>query len=129
MLTNLFIFLAFTSNDIKDNQQIDEDGMIQRTYYVNEYRAEGLQSFSEAFRQARKEKGPGQIFKWNNKYYTTNYYYETIIVIADEVIKIDKESNTYKTDERFTDMIAVRSFKDSDLFEIDYSFLNEVAKK
>jgi len=26
-------------------------------------------------------------------------------------------------------MIAVRSFKDSDLFEIDYSFLNEVAKK
>ena len=68
MLTNLFIFLAFTSNDIKDNQQIDEDGMIQRTYYVNEYRAEGLQSFSEAFRQARKEKGPGQIFKWNNKY-------------------------------------------------------------
>ena len=44
-------------------------------------------------------------------------------------MKIDKESNTYKTDERFTDMIAVRSFKDSDLFEIDYSFLNEVAKK
>ena len=27
-------------------------------------------SFSEAFRNARKLKGPGQIFEWNGKHYT-----------------------------------------------------------
>ena len=127
MLTNLFIFLAFYSSDLNDNQRIDSDGMIERTYYLEQYRNDQI-SFSEAFRAARKKLGPGKIFMWNNRYFTTNFYYETIIVIADEVIDVNKENKTYSSKEKLGDIIAVRSYKDSDKYEINYTFLNKITK-
>ena len=128
MLTNLYIFLALFSSDLNDNQRIDSDGMIERTYHLEQYRQEDQLSFSEAFRAARKELGPGKIFMWNNRYFTTNFYYETIIVIADEVVDINKEDKTYSSEEKLGDIIAVRSFKDSDKYQIDYTFLNKITK-
>ena len=128
MLTNLYIFLAFYSSDLNDNQRIDSDGMIERTYYFEQYRKEGQTSFSEAFRAARKELGPGKIFMWNNRYFTTNFYYETIVVIADEVVDVNKENKTYNSEETLGDVVAVRSYKDSDKYEINYTFLNKIAK-
>ena len=128
MLTNLFIFLAFYSSDLNDNQRIDSDGMIERTYYLEQYRNEDQPSFSDAFRDARKELGPGKIFMWNNRYFTTNFYYETVIVIADEVVDVNKENKTYASEETLSDVIAVRSYKDSDKYEINYTFLNKIAK-
>ena len=128
MLTNLFIFLTFYSSDLNDNQRIDSDGMIERTYYFEQYRKEGQTSFSEAFRAARKELGPGKIFMWNNRYFTTNFYYETIVVIADEVVDVNKENKTYNSEETLGDVVAVRSYKDSDKYEINYTFLNKIAK-
>ena len=128
MLTNLYIFLAFYSSDLNDNQRIDRDGMIERTYYLQQYLKEDQISFSEAFRAARKELGPGKIFKWSNRYFTTNFYYETIIVIADEVVDINKKDKTYNSKEKLGDVVAVRSYKDSDKYEINYTFLNKIAK-
>jgi hypothetical protein len=128
MLTNLFIFLAFYSSDLNDNQRIDSDGMIERTYYLEQYRNEDQPSFSDAFRDARKKLGPDKIFMWNNRYFTTNFYYETVIVIADEVIDINKENKTYASEETLGDVVAVRSYKDSDKYEINYTFLNKIAK-
>ncbi len=128
MLTNLFIFLAFYSSDLNDNQRIDSDGMIERTYYLEQYRNEDQPSFSDAFRDARKKLGPGKIFMLNNRYFTTNFYYETIIVIADEVVDVNKEDKTYSSEEKLGDIVAVRSFKDSDKYEIDYTFLNKITK-
>ena len=128
MLTNLFIFLAFYSSDLNDNQRIDSDGMIERTYYLEQYRNEDQPSFSDAFRDARKKLGPGKIFMWNNRYFTTNFYYETIVVIADEVVDVNKENKTYNSEETLGDVVAVRSYKDSDKYEINYTFLNKIAK-
>ena len=128
MLKNLYIFLAFYSSDLNDNQRIDNDGMIERTYYLEQYRQEDQISFSEAFRAARKELGPGKIFMWNNRYFTTNFYYETIIVVADEVVDVNQEDKTYTSAEKLGDIIAVRSFKDSDKHEINYTFLNKIVK-
>ena len=128
MLTNLYIFLAFYSSDLNDNQRIDSDGMIERTYYFEQYRKKDQTSFSEAFRAARKELGPGKIFMWNNRYFTTNFYYETVIVIADEVVDVNKENKTYNSEETLGDVVAVRSYKDSDKYEINYTFLNKIAK-
>tara|TARA_B100001248_G_scaffold213733_1_gene168230 strand:+ start:168 stop:557 length:390 start_codon:yes stop_codon:yes gene_type:complete len=129
MLTNLFIFLAFYSSDLNDNQRIDSDGMIERTYYLSKHTTDNQLSFTEAFRQARAEKGPDSTFVWNNRLFTTNYYYETIIVVGDEIIDVDEDKKIYKSDERLSDVVAVRSFKDSDKYEIDYSFLNMIVKK
>ena len=128
MLTNLYIFLALFSSDLNDNQRIDSDGMIERTYYLEQYRNEDQHSFSDAFRDARKKLCPGKIFMWNNRYFTTNFYYETVIVIADEVVNINKENKTYASEETLGDVVAVRSFKDSDKYEINYTFLNKIAK-
>ena len=128
MLTNLLIFLVFNSNDLNDNQRIDKDGLIERTYYLEQHRNENQNSFSEAFRSARKEMGPGKVFMWNERYFTTNFYYETVIVVADEVVDINKEDKTYASEEKLGDIIAVRSYKDSDKYEINYTFLNKIVK-
>ena len=128
MLTNLFILLAFYNSDLNDNQRIDEYGLIERTYYLEQHRNENQTSFSEAFRLARKEMGPGKVFMWNERYFTTNFYYETVIVIADEVVDINKENKTYASEEKLGDIIAVRSYKDSDKYEINYTFLNKIVK-
>ena len=77
---------------------------------------------------ARKELGPGKVFMWNNRYFTTNFYYETIIVIADEVVNINEEDKTYSSEEKLGDIVAVRSYKDSDKYEINYTFLNRITK-
>ena len=128
MLTNLFILLAFYNSDLNDNQRIDKDGLIERTYYLEQDRNENQTSFSEAFRLARKKMGPGKVFMWNERYFTTNFYYETVLVIADEVVDINKENKTYASEEKLGDIIAVRSYKDSDKYEINYTFLNKIVK-
>ena len=65
---------------------------------------------------------------WNNRYFTTNFYYETVIVIADEVVDVNKKDKTYASKETLGDVVAVRSYKDSDKYEINYTFLNKIAK-
>ena len=48
----------------------------------------------------------------------------TNIAIGDEVTSVNKETNTYYTDERLSDMIAIRSYKDSKDMKIEFSFLD-----
>ena len=103
--TDTFEFTVFNktvliqdSEEPKDNQRIDEDGMIERTYYSKELMTGYEMSFSETFRNARKLKGPGQIFVWNGKHYTTDYYYELVISVGDQVTEVNYEEKTYKTE-------------------------------
>ena len=128
MLSKLYIILTLFSSDLNDNQRIDIDGMIERTYYLEQYRKDDQISFSQAFRAAREELGPDKIFIWNNRYFTTNFYYETIIVIADEIVDINEKDKTYSSEEKLGDIVAVRSYKDSDKYEINYTFLNNITK-
>ena len=106
-------------------ERIDDDGMIETTVYSDDIRKEmGTISFSDAFREARNIKGAGKTFEWNGKYYTTDFYYETIIVVGDEVTSVNKETKMYYTDERLSDMIAIRSYKDNKDTKIEFSFLD-----
>ena len=131
--TDTFEFTVFNKTVLiqdtvepKDNQRIDEDGMIERTYYSKELMKDYDMSFSEAFRSARKLKGPGQIFVWNGKRYTTDYYYEVLITIGDQVTEVNYDEKTYKTVERRSETIAVRSYKDSDKNLITYTYLKSL---
>ena len=131
--TDTFEFTVFNktvviqdSTEYNDNQRIDEDGMIERTYYSREIMRDYEMSFSEAFRNARKLKGPGQIFIWNGKHYTTDYYYELLISVGDEVTEVNYDDKTYKTVERRSETIAVRSYKDSDKKLITYTYLENL---
>ena len=131
--TDTFEFTVFNKTVLiqdtvehKDNQRIDEDGMIERTYFSRELMKDYDMSFSESFRSARKLKGPGQIFVWNGKRYTTDYYYEVLITIGDQVTEINYDEKTYKTVERLSETIAVRSYKDSDKKLITYTYLKNL---
>tara|TARA_B100000902_G_scaffold373358_1_gene401219 strand:- start:113 stop:586 length:474 start_codon:yes stop_codon:yes gene_type:complete len=131
--TDTFEFTVFNktvviqdSTEYNDNQRIDEDGMIERTYYSREIMRDYEMSFSEAFRNARKLKGPGQIFIWNGKHYTTDYYYELLISVGDQVTEVNYDDKTYKTVERRSETIAVRSYKDSDKKLITYTYLENL---
>ena len=114
------------TSEAKDNQRIDEDGMIERTYFSSELMKDYDMSFSEAFRNARKLKGPGQIFVWNGKHYTTDYYYELVISVGDQVTEVNYDEKTYKTVERRSETIVVRSYKDSDKNLITYNYLKNL---
>ena len=114
------------SEEPKDNQRIDEDGMIERTYFSKELMTGYEMSFSEAFRNARKLKGPGKIFVWNGKHYTTDYYYELVLSVGEQVTEINYDEKTYKTEERLSETIAVRSYKDSDKKLITYKYLDNL---
>jgi len=135
--TDTFEFTVFNktvviqdSVDHLIKERIDEDGLIETTVFSEDIRKEmGTISFSEAFRNARKLKGPGKTFQWDGKYYTTDFYYETIIAVGEEVTKIDKENNTYYTDERLSDLLAIRSYKDNKDINIKFSFLDSVQDK
>ena len=106
------------------------DGLIETTAFTDDFRDElGTISFSKAFRQARKEKGAGKTFEWNGKYYTTDFYYETIIVVGEQVTSVNKESKTYYTDERLSDLLAIRSYKDNKDIKIEYDFLDYATNK
>ena len=131
--TDTFEFTVFNktvliqdTSEAKDNQRIDEDGMIERTYFSSELMKDYDMSFSEAFRNARKLKGPGQIFVWNGKHYTTDYYYELVISVGDQVTEVNYDEKTYKTVERRSETIVVRSYKDSDKNLITYTYLKNL---
>ena len=131
--TDTFEFTVFNktvliqnTSEAKDNQRIDEDGMIERTYFSSELMKDYDMSFSEAFRNARKLKGPGQIFVWNGKHYTTDYYYELVISVGDQVTEVNYDEKTYKTVERRSETIVVRSYKDSDKNLITYNYLKNL---
>ena len=131
--TDTFEFTVFNktvliqdTEEPKDNQRIDEDGMIERTYYSKEIMDNYDMSFSEAFRNARKLKGPGKIFIWNGKHYTTDYYYELVLSVGEQVTEINYDEKTYKTEERLSETIAVRSYKDSDKKLITYKYLDNL---
>jgi hypothetical protein len=131
--TDTFEFTVFNktvliqdTSEVKDNQRIDEDGMIERTYFSSELMKDYDMSFSEAFRNARKLKGAGQIFVWNGKHYTTDYYYELVISVGDQVTEVNYDEKTYKTVERRSETIVVRSYKDSDKNLITYNYLKNL---
>ena len=86
-------------------------------------------SHFQTFRQARKEKGAGKTFEWNGKYYTTDFYNETIKVVGEQVTSVNKESKTYFTDERLSDLLAIRSYKDNKDIKIEYDFLDYATNK
>ena len=131
--SNTFEFTVFDKTVLiqdtvkpKDNQRIDEDGMIERTYFSKELMTGYEMSFSEAFMSARKLKGPGQIFVWNGKHYTTDYYYELVLSVGEQVTEINYDEKTYNTEERLSETIAVRSYKDSDKKLITYKYLDNL---
>jgi hypothetical protein len=66
-------------------------------------------SFKVAFLKARKQLGAGEIFEWEGGLYTTNYFYEDTIVIANEVT-IDEENQSIVDTERFVDRSHVKIY-------------------
>ena len=99
---------------------VSEDQMYTETIVFDDWR-DG-ESFKEAFAQARAELGPGQVFEWMDNLYTTNYFYETTIVIGNEVI-VDKENASIVDTENVAEYTGVTTYKDNETIDVSYDHL------
>jgi hypothetical protein len=57
-------------------------------------------TFKVAFLKARKELGAGEVFEWEDGLYTTNYFYEDTVVIANVVIVDEDNQSIVDTEQR-----------------------------
>ena len=57
-------------------------------------------TFKVAFLKARNDLGTGQVFEWEGGLYTTNYFYEDTIVVANVVMVDEDNQSIVDTEER-----------------------------
>ena len=79
-------------------------------------------SFKVAFIKARKQLGPGQVFEWEDRLYTTNYFYEDTVVIANEVT-IDEDNQSIIDTERFVDRSHVKVYASEKDTEVSFDLI------
>ena len=115
-----------TINDKKLASYTDEEDMFVVEISTQVFRNEKHIPFAEAFRTARKEKGPGKIFEWNGNYYTTNYYYEILVSVGEEVVTVDKINKTFQTSEFPSDILAIRAYLDNKETDASFEFMGVI---
>jgi len=101
----------------KDNMRVIEmstEPMLRET---------GEIPFAQAFRNARNKLGPGRIFKWKDNFYTTNYYYEMVVSIGEEVVKIDQNNKTFNTSEYPADILGFVAYLSHDDIKTSFEFV------
>ena len=99
---------------------VSEDQMYTETIVFDDWR-DG-ESFKEAFAQARAELGPGQVFEWMDNLYTTNYFYETTIVIGNEVV-VDEENQSIVDTESIVDRSHATVYADNEDTQVSFDVL------
>ena len=57
-------------------------------------------TFKVAFLKARNDLGAGEVFEWEGGLYTTNYFYEDTIVVANTVMFDEENQSIVDTEER-----------------------------
>jgi len=78
-------------------------------------------TFKEAFAKARADLGPGEVFEWNGSLYTTNYFYETRVVIGNEVV-LDEENSSIVDTERVADISEIKSYTTDEDTDMSFDF-------
>ena len=58
-------------NIVENYQEVDDVDIVEEIEVVETYAIENVESFAEAFKKARVEKGIGQSFVWEGKEFTT----------------------------------------------------------
>jgi len=79
-------------------------------------------TFKVAFLKARKELGVGQIFEWEGGLYTTNYFYEDTVVIAN-VVTVDEDNQSIVDTEQRVDRSHIKVYAADEDTQVSFDLL------
>ena len=124
--------VAVVSDEVVEDVTLEDNPLNEETWlesemYVKTTDMDSLKevnnypSFKEAFADARSELGPGEVFEWDGKLYTTNYFYETKVIIGNEVVLDEKNASIVDT-ETMTDISEITSYTTDEETDMSFDF-------
>ena len=112
---------------ILEDNLLNEETWLESEMYVKTTDMDSLKevnnypSFKEAFAEARSDLGPGEVFEWDGKLYTTNYFYETKVIIGNEVVLDEKNASIVDT-ETISDISEITSYTTDEDTDVSFDF-------
>ena len=112
---------------ILEDNPLNEETWLESEMYVKTTDMDSLKeannypSFKEAFADARSELGPGEVFEWEGRLYTTNYFYETKVIIGNQVVLDEKNASIVDT-EKMTDISEITSYTNDEDTDMSFDF-------
>ena len=112
---------------ILEDNPLNEETWLESEMYVKTTDMDSLKevnnypSFKEAFADARSELGPGEVFEWDGRLYTTNYFYETKVIIGNQVVLDEKNASIVDT-ETMTDISEITSYTNDEDTDMSFDF-------
>ena len=124
--------VAVVSDEVVEDVSLEENILNEETWlesemYVKTTDMDSLKevnnypSFKEAFADARSELGPGEVFEWEGRLYTTNYFYETKVIIGNQVVLDEKNASIVDT-ETMTDISEITSYTNDEDTDMSFDF-------
>jgi len=124
--------VSVVSDEVVEDVSLEENTLNEKTWlesemYVKTTDMDSLKevnnypSFKEAFAEARSDLGPGEVFEWDGKLYTTNYFYETKVIIGNEVVLDEKNASIVDT-ETMTDISEITSYTTDEETDMSFDF-------
>jgi len=124
--------VAVVSDEVVEDVTLEDNPLNEETWlesemYVKTTDMDSLKevnnypSFKEAFADARSELGPGEVFEWDGRLYTTNYFYETKVIIGNQVVLDEKNASIVDT-ETMTDISELTSYTNDEDTDISFDF-------
>ena len=124
--------VAVVSDEVVEDVTLEENPLNEETWlesemYVKTTDMDSLKevnnypSFKEAFADARSELGPGEVFEWDGRLYTTNYFYETKVIIGNQVVLDEKNASIVDT-ETMTDISEITSYTNDEDTDMSFDF-------
>ena len=110
-----------------EDSTLNEETWLESEMYVKTTDMDSLKevnnypSFKEAFADARSELGPGEVFEWEGRLYTTNYFYETKVIIGNQVVLDEKNASIVDT-ETMTDISEITSYTNDEDTDMSFDF-------
>ena len=113
--------VTLEDNPLNEENWLESEMHVKTTDMDSLKEVNNYPSFKEAFADARSELGPGEVFEWDGKLYTTNYFYETKVIIGNQVVLDEKNASIVDT-ETMTDISEITSYTNDEDTDMSFDF-------
>ena len=113
--------VTLKENTLNEKTWLESEMYVKTTDMDSLKEVNNYPSFKEAFAEARSDLGPGEVFEWDGKLYTTNYFYETKVIIGNEVVLDEKNASIVDT-ETMTDISEITSYTTDEETDMSFDF-------
>ena len=113
--------VTLEDNPLNEENWLESEMHVKTTDMDSLKEVNNYPSFKEAFADARSELGPGEVFEWEGRLYTTNYFYETKVIIGNQVVLDEKNASIVDT-ETMTDISEITSYTNDEDTDMSFDF-------